>query len=179
MKLVLPFLVLVAARVCGVDGAHAHADMYLAGTNDFIGTINFYEGQEAWGVVITGSVSRLRPLATLGFHIHSLPIGDNHNCTSGGAHFNPYNVSHGMQEDSVLERHVGDLGNIEVDADGIGHVVICDWVISLGFNKTRNVIDLPLMVHNLTDDGGHTGHGESDMTGNAGPRIACGTIRLD
>ncbi|CAF1406882.1 unnamed protein product, partial [Rotaria sordida] len=65
MKLVLHFLVLIAACACGADGAHAHADMYLAGTNDFIGTINFYEGQEAWGIVITGSVSRLRPLATL------------------------------------------------------------------------------------------------------------------
>ena len=62
------------------------------------------------------------------------------------------------------EAELQDMIN-EVDADGNAHVGICDWVISLGFNKTRNVIDLPLMIHNLTDDGGHTGHGESNMTG--------------
>ncbi|CAF1018067.1 unnamed protein product [Adineta steineri] len=71
----------------------------------------------------------------LGFHIHSQPTGANHNCTAGGAHFNPYNASHGMPQDPVMQRHVGDI-----------------------------------------DDGGHTGKGESNTTGNAGPRIACGTI---
>ncbi|CAF1106314.1 unnamed protein product [Rotaria sordida] len=179
MKLVLPFLVIVAVLVSGADGTRAHADMFLAGTNDFIGTIDFYEDPTPWGVFITGSVNRLRPLATLGFHIHSLPIGDNHNCTAGGAHFNPYNVSHGMPSDSILDRHVGDLGNIEVNADGRATLNALDWIISLGSNKTRSVIGLPLMIHNLTDDGGHSGRGESNTTGNAGPRIACGTIRLD
>ncbi|CAF1350499.1 unnamed protein product [Didymodactylos carnosus] len=105
-------------------------------------------------------------MATLGFHIHSEPIGDNYNCSAGGAHFNPYNP----------QRHVGDLGNIEVNADGRAYVAARDNVISLGFDKTRNVIGLPLMIHNLTDDGGHTGKGKSNTTGNAGPRIACGTI---
>ncbi|CAF1259157.1 unnamed protein product [Rotaria sordida] len=152
--------------------------MFLAGTNDFIGTINFNKQEEAWGVIISGSVNRLRPLATLGFHIHSQPIGDNHNCSAGGAHFNPYNTSHGMPKDSLMQRHVGDLGNIEVNADGRAYVALRDDIISLGFDKTRNVIGLPLMIHNLTDDGGHTGKGESNMTGNAGPRIACGTILL-
>jgi len=51
------------------------------------------------------------------------------------------------------QRHVGDLGNIETN------------VISIGFDKTRNVVGLPLMIHNLTDDGGHTGKGESNTTG--------------
>ncbi len=46
-------------------------------------------------------------------------------------------VSHGMSSDSILERHVGDLGNI----------------------------DLSLMIRNLTDDEGHTGRGESNTTG--------------
>ncbi|CAF3917787.1 unnamed protein product [Rotaria sordida] len=117
-------------------------------------------------------------LCNNGFHIHSQPIGDNHNCSAGGAHFNPYNTSHGMPKDSLMQRHVGDLGNIEVNADGRAYVALRDDIISLGFDKTRNVIGLPLMIHNLTDDGGHTGKGESNMTGNAGPRIACGTILL-
>ncbi|CAF1324777.1 unnamed protein product, partial [Rotaria sp. Silwood1] len=162
----------------GADRTHANAQMFLMGTNDFIGTVNFYEEEEAWGVVISGSVNRLRPLAKLGFHIHSQPIGDNHNCTAGGAHYNPYNVSHGMPEDPLMQRHVGDLGNIDINADGRAYIGLVDHIISLRSNDTRNVIGLPLMIHNLTDDGGHTGKGESNTTGNAGPRIACGTIRL-
>ncbi|CAF1590790.1 unnamed protein product [Adineta steineri] len=176
MKLIFICLVLIVAVVRESDGIHAHAEMYLAGTNDFIGTINLYEEKEAWGVIMTGFVNRLRPLAVLGFHVHSEPIGNNHNCTAGGVHFNPYNVSHGMPSDSV--RHVGDLGNIEVNADGGAYIGLRDNVISLGFDKTRTVIGLPLMIHNLTDDGGHTGKGESNTTGNAGPRIACGTILI-
>jgi Cu-Zn family superoxide dismutase len=74
-------------------------------------------------------------------------------------------VSHGMDSDSILNRHVGDLGNIEVDADGGCDLNILDWVVTLGSNKTTNVIGLPLMIHNLTDDGGHTGRGESNTTG--------------
>jgi Cu-Zn family superoxide dismutase len=63
------------------------------------------------------------------------------------------------------QRHVGDLGNIETDVYGRAYVGLRDNVISIGFDKTRNVVGLPLMIHNLTDDGGHTGKGESNTTG--------------
>jgi hypothetical protein len=65
MKLVFLFFVLVAALLRSTDGTRAHADMFLAGTNDFIGTFSFYEDPEPWGVFIRGTVNRLRPLATL------------------------------------------------------------------------------------------------------------------
>jgi hypothetical protein len=65
MKVVLTFLLLVVALVKGADGTHANARMFLAGTNNFIGQINFYMEQEDWGVVISGSVNGLRPLAVL------------------------------------------------------------------------------------------------------------------
>ena len=74
-------------------------------------------------------------------------------------------TSHGMQEDALSERHVGDLGNIQTDVNGRAYVGLVERVISLGSNSTRNVIGLPLMIHNLTDDGGHTGKGESNTTG--------------
>lgn len=50
-------------------------------------------------------------------------------CTSAGPHFNPDNKEHGGPTDSV--RHVGDLGNITAEANGVAHVNICDKVISL------------------------------------------------
>lgn len=70
-----------------------------------------------------------------------------------------------MPGDPLLKRHVGDLGNIQTDATGRAYVGLVDRVISLGFNNKTNIIGLPLMIHNLTDDGGHTGKGESNTTG--------------
>jgi hypothetical protein len=65
MKLVLIFLILVVSLAGEASGAHAQAEMYLAGTNDLIGTISFNEQEVAWGVIISGSVNGLRPMATL------------------------------------------------------------------------------------------------------------------
>ena len=75
-------------------------------------------------------------------------------------------VSHGMPGDPVSQRHVGDLGNIQTDVNGRAYVGLVDRIMSLGFNNSKTyVIGLPLMIHNLTDDGGHTGKGESNTTG--------------
>jgi hypothetical protein len=66
MKFAFIFLVIVVSLVRESNEAvHAHAEMFLTGTNVFIGTINFYEEQVAWGVIITGSLDHLRPNAIL------------------------------------------------------------------------------------------------------------------
>ncbi|RCN36283.1 copper/zinc superoxide dismutase [Ancylostoma caninum] len=44
-----------------------------------------------------------------GFHIH-MNSGLGNGCLDAGAHYNPFNVTHGAPNDAV--RHVGDLGNI-------------------------------------------------------------------
>ena len=65
MKVVFGFFILITV-VSEVNSIHAHAEMYLANTNIFIGTVNLYEADgEDWGVVISGSVNRLRPSASL------------------------------------------------------------------------------------------------------------------
>eukprot|EP01080_Neovahlkampfia_damariscottae_P005375 gene5375-9182_t len=108
-----------------------------------------------------------------GFHIHQ--FGDLSNgCTSAGGHFNPHKKEHGSPEDS--NRHVGDLGNIVANKDGVAEIDFDDKLISLcGVNS---IVGRCVVVHGLEDDLGKGKDEESKKTGNAGPRVACGVIGL-
>lgn len=73
-------------------------------------------------------------------------------------------------------RHVGDLGNVVADDNGVAKVNITDKMISLcGCN---NIIGRTLVVHADPDDLGVGGHELSSTTGNAGARVACGVIGI-
>uniref|UniRef100_R9QXL9 Superoxide dismutase [Cu-Zn] n=1 Tax=Stichopus japonicus TaxID=307972 RepID=R9QXL9_STIJA len=134
------------------------------------GTITFT--QEGNSVTVTGEVRGLTR-GLHGFHIHQ--FGDNTNgCTSAGGHFNPTGKTHGGPADE--ERHVGDLGNVEADDNGVASVNITDTIISL--SGPNSIIGRSLVVHEGVDDLGRGGHEQSKTTGNAGGRAACGVIGI-
>ena len=60
-----------------------------------------------------------------------------------GPHYNPHGKTHGAP--GVEERHVGDLGNVEVGADGIAHVAIEDALVQLV--GPLSVIGRSLIMH--------------------------------
>ncbi|KZT56337.1 copper zinc superoxide dismutase [Calocera cornea HHB12733] len=145
----------------------------LRGDSPVKGVITFEQESESAPVKISGELFNLDPNAERGFHIHEL--GDNTNgCVSAGPHFNPFKKSHGGPTDA--ERHVGDLGNIAVDATGKATVSITDSHLSL--TGPLSIVGRTVVVHAGTDDLGKGGHEESLKTGNAGGRSACGVIGI-
>jgi len=78
---------------------------------------------------------------------------------------------------NVTERHVGDLGNIEVDSSGVANINFSDSIISL--RGPHSIIGRALVVHNGTDDLGKGNTEDSRKTGSAGSRVACGVIGIE
>ena len=144
------------------------------------GNIEFIEDDKE--IIIKLNVSGLSQ-GKHGFHIHE--AGDlTDNCISACAHFNPTNKKHGSPNDK--ERHIGDLGNIIPDKNGIVKKTLRDKFIKL--RGKYSIIGRCVVIHEQEDDLGKGGldsegniinikiHNESIKTGNAGKRIACGVI---
>ncbi|XP_047487622.1 superoxide dismutase [Cu-Zn], chloroplastic-like [Penaeus chinensis] len=119
---------------------------------------------------IEGTITGLSP-GLHGFHIHE--FGDlSDGCRTIGDHYNPHKRLHGSPDDR--ERHVGDLGNVLADEDGIAKVNMTDPIISL--TGPYSVIGRALDVHAGEDDLGDGGNEKSLKGGNAGRRLGCGVV---
>lgn len=119
---------------------------------------------------IYGTVSGLKP-GLHGIHIHE--AGDlTDGCISACAHFNPFGKEHGGPHDN--NRHVGDLGNLVADKDGIAHFDLEDNLVKL--RGKHSVIGRSIIVHADPDDLGRGGFPDSKTTGHAGGRLVCGVI---
>lgn len=127
------------------------------------GTVNFT--QEGDTVTVTGEVTGLQP-GKHGFHVHEKgDLSDKETGKSAGGHFNPTGQKHGKPSDA--ERHVGDLGNITADDEGVAKIDIQDKVISLHGENT--IIGKSIVVHAGEDV-------FTQPTGDAGARSAFGVI---
>eukprot|EP00746_Dinoflagellata_sp_MGD_P124592 gnl/MRDRNA2_/MRDRNA2_59188_c0_seq1.p1 gnl/MRDRNA2_/MRDRNA2_59188_c0~~gnl/MRDRNA2_/MRDRNA2_59188_c0_seq1.p1 ORF type:complete len:241 (-),score=38.54 gnl/MRDRNA2_/MRDRNA2_59188_c0_seq1:164-886(-) len=150
--------------------------------NECTGTITLTQLNEQ-DIEIVYEVKGLKP-GKHGFHVHEKADFSN-GCASAGPHYNPFQKLHGDIRDQ--ERHVGDLGNIVADRNGVAKGSVTDHLVKL-FGDT-SVVGRALMIHADEDDlgrGDNSKFGEnpppngfvSKATGNAGARIACGEIKL-
>ncbi|TFY68747.1 hypothetical protein EVJ58_g837 [Rhodofomes roseus] len=76
----------------------------------------------------------------------------------------------------IFGLHIGDLGNIQSDAQGEAKFTIEDSLVSL--NGPLSVVGRAIVLHAGTDDLGKGNNEESLKTGNAGGRAACGIIGI-
>ncbi|KAK0090577.1 hypothetical protein PV326_004085 [Microctonus aethiopoides] len=136
------------------------------------GSLWFIQNDPKGPVTINGTISGLSK-GNHGFHIHEK--GDFSNkCLSTGGHYNPHNLSHGGPSDG--QRHLGDLGNIMANDQGIAHINFEDKLITL--SGPNSIIGRAVVVHSGEDDLGKGGHKDSLTTGNSGERIACGIVSV-
>ncbi|KAI8813856.1 superoxide dismutase [Cladochytrium replicatum] len=144
----------------------------LRGDSPVTGTVTFVQESESASTEVHLDLKGLTP-GLHGFHVHE--FGDNTNgCTSAGAHYNPFGKTHGSPTDD--NRHVGDLGNVTVAADGTIATILSDSQVKL--LGPLSIIGRTVVVHADPDDLGKGGHELSVTTGNAGGRLACGVIGI-
>jgi superoxide dismutase, Cu-Zn family len=132
--------------------------------NKISGTITFTEVAD--GVQVHAEISGLTP-GKHGFHVHEFGDCSASDASSAGAHFNPTNQPHAGPDADA--RHVGDMGNIEADASGVGKLEYLDHNMSLA-NDEQSIIGRSVVVHAKADDL------KSQPAGDSGARVACGVI---
>jgi Cu-Zn family superoxide dismutase len=136
------------------------------------GTVVFTEMNGGNLVNIDIKLEGLKKNGFHGFHIHE--SGDlTSNCESMCSHFNPYKKTHGCP--GMRNRHVGDLGNLKTDTNGMVQYQMIDNLIKLRGSKA-NIIGRGLIIHEDMDDCGKGNNDASLINGNAGKRIACSII---
>jgi Cu-Zn family superoxide dismutase len=102
-------------------------------------------------------------------HIHEKGDCSAPDASSAGGHWNPTVEEHGRWDHDPF--HLGDLGNIEVGADGTGSLSLETELWELGTGAPNDIVGKAVIVHAAADDF------KTQPTGNAGGRIACGVIR--
>jgi len=121
------------------------------------------------GVLIHLKVHDL-PAGEHAAHIHSVAKCEGPAFTTAGGHFNPEMKKHGLQNE--MGPHAGDMENFKVGSNGKADVQLVDTHVTLadGPDSLFTNGGTALMIHAQPDDM------KTDPTGNAGARIACGTI---
>ena len=121
------------------------------------------------GIKLTLSLDGKRN-TTVAAHIHSGSECDYIDGSKAMGHWNPTGEAHGYW--GAESFHSGDLGNVRLNGEGKGELVVFDNKKRWSLEKTGNksVAGKTIIIHSGYDDG------ISQPTGNAGGRVGCGVI---
>src|SRR5262249_42892063 len=108
------------------------------------------------------------PPGTHGLHVHEKGDCSDPEAKAAGGHFNPTSMDHAGPMDE--KHHAGDLGNIEVKADGTGDLEITSKMLTVK-EGPNSVVGKAVIFHEKADDL------KTQPTGNAGGRLACGVVK--
>lgn len=133
--------------------------------NTASGVVTFSKVKD--GIRIIADFKDLSP-GVHGIHIHEFGDCRADDGSSAGGHFNPHVKAHGAPD--AQERHVGDLGNIVADENGVAVLDVVDPHPAL--DGEHSIIGRSVVVHAEADDFQTQPHGA------AGGRLACGAIGL-
>jgi Cu-Zn family superoxide dismutase len=120
------------------------------------------------GVQVGVAVEGLAPGA-YGVHVHEHGDCSAPDFSTAGGHFNPKGAPHACPP--TEPRHAGDLGNIEVGADGSGLLTLTTADISVDVGPTA-VKGLAIILH------GHEDDCVTQPSGGSGQRLACAIIEV-
>lgn len=128
------------------------------------GVVTFTQKQD--GVEIEGRFEGLSE-GLHGFHIHEYGDCSAADASSAGGHYNPFGQIHAGPD--ALKRHVGDLGNLKANREGVAKYSRIDKMITL--NGPDSILGKSIVIHALPDDL------KTQPTGASGARVACGVIK--
>lgn len=143
----------------------AIAVVYPTQGNSASGVITFTQTPD--GIHVQGEISGLTP-GDHGFHIHQFGDLSKSDGTTAGGHFNPMEMDHSGPDSNM--RHVGDLGNITADKNGLARYDRIDS--KLTFYGKSSIIGRGLIIHASADDL------TSQPTGAAGARVGMAVIGI-
>jgi len=148
--------------------APLHAVAIMRGTkgNKVSGEVRF--AQTATGLQVVANLKGLEPNSKHAIHVHQFGDISKPDGTGTGGHYNPEKHDHALP--GKEKRHAGDLGNLQADGEGNAKYTITVKNISVA-GKLNPIAGRGVIVHAKADDGGQP-------TGNAGARIAQGTIGI-
>lgn len=127
--------------------------------------------QEEDGVKVVVELDQAPP-GHKGVHVHEKGDCSNLAAKSMGDHFAPETKLHALPtEQREADRHLGDLGNIEVEDDGTGKLEIKVKRANIKPNDALSYLGRALVVHTGADSGS-----AKQPSGDSGQPFACGVI---
>lgn len=154
-----------ASTPAAPEGAQARATIESRSGSSVTGTATFTE-RSTGGVKVVVHIENATP-GTHGLHVHENGDCSDAEAKLAGGHFNPGGMPHAGPTE--MKRHAGDLGNIEIKANGKGDLELVTDLLTVRPGP-NSVVGKAVVFHEKVDDL------KTQPTGDAGGRFGCGVV---